>query len=114
MSPQLRGIGLGIANRIDFFLQGKEDVCRRVQAGAPVIYPFSDTSPSMQGEGLRARLLALEAFQKIPGIGYVSLFQVFSYSVLLVVFSGSKRRRTWSMLAPRLCLTLVSLNARPT
>jgi hypothetical protein len=34
MPPQLRGIGLGIANRIDFFLQGKEHVCRRVQAGA--------------------------------------------------------------------------------
>ena len=27
---QLRGIGLGIANRIDFFLQGKEYVCRSV------------------------------------------------------------------------------------
>ncbi|KAH9983020.1 hypothetical protein BJV74DRAFT_55786 [Russula compacta] len=46
----LRGIGLGIANRIDFFLQGKE-----------------------YDEGLneeaRARLLAIETFQKIPGIG---------------------------------------------
>ena len=28
---QLRGIGLGIANRIDFFLQGKEYVCTRVR-----------------------------------------------------------------------------------
>jgi hypothetical protein len=36
---------------------------------------FSDTLPSMQDEGLRDRLLAsIEAFQKIPGIGYVSLF----------------------------------------
>ena len=32
-SFQLRGIGLGIANRIDFFLQGKEYVCRRVRDG---------------------------------------------------------------------------------
>jgi hypothetical protein len=76
MPPQLRGIGLGIANRIDFFLQGKEYVCRRVQAGAPDIGLLSDTSPSMQDEGssMRDRLLAIEAFQKIPGIGYVSLF----------------------------------------
>jgi hypothetical protein len=37
MLPQLRGIGPGIANRIDFFLQGKEYVCRRVQAGEPDI-----------------------------------------------------------------------------
>jgi DNA polymerase beta len=47
---KLRGIGLGIANRIDFFLQGKE-----------------------YDEGLdkqaRARLLAIETFQKIPWIG---------------------------------------------
>jgi hypothetical protein len=35
---------------------------------------FSDTLPSMQDEGSRDRLLAIEAFQKIPGIGYVSLF----------------------------------------
>ena len=27
---QLRGIGVGIANRIDFFLQGKDYVCRSV------------------------------------------------------------------------------------
>ncbi|KAH9172064.1 hypothetical protein EDB89DRAFT_1851657 [Lactarius sanguifluus] len=45
---KLRGIGLGIANRIDFFLQGKEYASEK-QA--------------------KARLLAVEAFQKIPGIG---------------------------------------------
>lgn len=38
MPPQLRGIGLGIANRIDFFLKGKEYVCRRVRAGAPASF----------------------------------------------------------------------------
>ncbi|KAF8491177.1 hypothetical protein F5888DRAFT_1737354 [Russula emetica] len=43
---KLRGIGLGIANRIDFFLRGKE-----------------------YDEGWRDRLLAIETFQKIPGIG---------------------------------------------
>lgn len=43
---KLRGIGHGIANRIEFFLQGNE-----------------------HGEGLRDSLLAIEALQKIPGIG---------------------------------------------
>ncbi|KAI0249051.1 hypothetical protein BJV78DRAFT_1378383 [Lactifluus subvellereus] len=47
---KLRGIGLGIANRIDFFLQGKE----------------YDEGVEKQA---RARLLAVETFQKIPGIG---------------------------------------------
>ncbi|KAI9443613.1 hypothetical protein H4582DRAFT_1209230 [Lactarius indigo] len=47
---KLRGIGLGIANRIDFFLQGKE---------------YDETSEKQA----KARLLAVEAFQKIPGIG---------------------------------------------
>lgn len=73
MPPQLRGVGLGIANRIEFFLQGKEDVCRRVQAGAPDICLVSDTLPLMQDEGLRDRLLTIEAIQTIPGIGYASL-----------------------------------------
>ncbi|KAH9057523.1 hypothetical protein EDB87DRAFT_1686253 [Lactarius vividus] len=47
---KLRGIGLGIANRIDFFLQGKE---------------YDEASEKQA----KARLLAVEAFQKIPGIG---------------------------------------------
>lgn len=72
MPLQLRGIGLGIATRIDSFLQGKEYVCRRVQAVLDICL-LSDTSPSMQDEGLRVRLLTKEVFQKIPGIGYVSL-----------------------------------------
>lgn len=49
-ASKLRGIGSGIANRIDFFLQGKEyDEATEAQA--------------------KARLLAVETFQKIPGIG---------------------------------------------
>ncbi|KAH8984406.1 hypothetical protein EDB92DRAFT_2000020 [Lactarius akahatsu] len=47
---KLRGIGLGIANRIDFFLQGKE---------------YDEASEKQA----KARLLAVEAFKKIPGIG---------------------------------------------
>ncbi|KAI0301229.1 hypothetical protein B0F90DRAFT_1628793, partial [Multifurca ochricompacta] len=45
---KLRGIGLGIANRIDFFLQGKE-------------YGLEHQA--------KQRLLAIETFEKIPGIG---------------------------------------------
>lgn len=47
---ELRGIGLGIANRIDFYLQGKE---------------YDEASEKQA----KARLLAVETFQKIPGIG---------------------------------------------
>ncbi|KAI9507621.1 hypothetical protein F5148DRAFT_1203438 [Russula earlei] len=49
-ATKIRGIGLGIANRIDFFLQGKE----------------YDEESNKQA---KARLQAVEAFQKIPGIG---------------------------------------------
>jgi hypothetical protein len=51
---------------------------------------LSDTSPFMQGEGSRDRLLAMEAFQKIPGIGYVSLFLI----VILGSLSRICRERT--------------------
>ncbi|KAI9452760.1 hypothetical protein BJY52DRAFT_1214436 [Lactarius psammicola] len=47
---KLRGIGFGIANRIDFFLQGKE---------------YDEASE----KHAKARLLAVDTFQKIPGIG---------------------------------------------
>ncbi|KAI0286395.1 hypothetical protein BC826DRAFT_90814 [Russula brevipes] len=47
---KLRGIGFGMANRIDFFLQGKEH-------------------DEGLNEHVRARLLTLETFKNIPGIG---------------------------------------------
>ncbi len=36
---------------------------------------FADASLPMQDEGLRGRLLAIETFQKIPGIGCVFVLQ---------------------------------------
>ena len=92
MPQQLRGIGLGIANRIDFFLQGKEYVCRRVQAGAPA--SFLILNHLYRTKGGRTVSWLSKRLKGSLGLGMFLFPRLLSYSVILVGFTGSERRPT--------------------
>jgi hypothetical protein len=74
--PQLRGIGLGIANRIEFFLKGSEYVCRHVQTIASasflILHRFHRT------RGGRTDCLLSRSFKSSPGLGILLIPQLLS------------------------------------
>ncbi len=55
---------------------------------------FADASLPMQDEGLRGRLLAIETFQKIPGIGCVFLLLSYCHMSVLLVWFCRERTAT--------------------